>query len=97
MKGLGYDKRIVMTHHAPSWQSVHSSYINDRMNGCYVSDMDDFIISTEPDIWIHGHVHNSFDYNIGKTRILCNPRGYEHRISGAIENRNFDDNLVFTL
>ncbi len=23
-----------------------------------------------------GHMHNSVDYTIGNTRILCNPRGY---------------------
>lgn len=97
LKDLGYDKRIVMTHHAPSWQSVHSSYVGDKFNGCFVSDMDDFIINTNPDIWIHGHVHNSFDYNIGNTRILCNPRGYEHRYTAKYENQNFNQNLVFEL
>ena len=28
-------------------------------------------------LWIHGHVHNNFDYMIGDTRVICNPRGYE--------------------
>ena len=27
-------------------------------------------------LWIHGHTHESFDYEIGKTRVICNPRGY---------------------
>jgi len=27
-------------------------------------------------LWIHGHTHESFDYMVGDTRIVCNPRGY---------------------
>jgi Icc-related predicted phosphoesterase len=42
----------------------------------YASDLEDFIIETKPDLWIHGHVHEPFDYVIGKTRIICNPHGY---------------------
>ena len=36
-------------------------------------------------IWIHGHTHESFDYHIGKTRIVCNPRGY----ASIEENKGF--------
>ena len=25
---------------------------------------------------IHGHTHNSFDYSVKGTRVVCNPRGY---------------------
>ena len=28
-------------------------------------------------LWVHGHTHSSFDYNIHGTRVVCNPRGYE--------------------
>jgi len=38
--------------------------------------MDDFILEHQPRLWIHGHTHESFDYKIGKTRVVCNPRGY---------------------
>jgi len=27
-------------------------------------------------LWIHGHMHESYDYEIYGTRIACNPRGY---------------------
>jgi hypothetical protein len=47
------------------------------MNGGYSSDLTDFILD-RPQIkaWTHGHTHELFDYRIGSTRILCNPRGY---------------------
>jgi hypothetical protein len=27
-------------------------------------------------LWTHGHTHELFDYMIGDTRVVCNPRGY---------------------
>jgi hypothetical protein len=27
-------------------------------------------------LWIHGHIHARQDYFCGRTRVVCNPRGY---------------------
>jgi hypothetical protein len=27
-------------------------------------------------LWTHGHTHEKFDYMIGGTRVVANPRGY---------------------
>jgi len=68
---------VVVTHMAPSFLSIHEKYKNDmNMNGAYASDLSDLILDTQPRLWFHGHMHTSFDYTIGNTRILCNPRGY---------------------
>jgi hypothetical protein len=29
-----------------------------------------------PKLWIHGHTHDSFDYMVGETRVICHPKGY---------------------
>jgi len=75
----GPDKKyIVVAHHCPSFKSVHPKYAHDKiMNGAFASDLDDFI-AYRPQIklWTHGHTHEPFDYEIGITRIVCNPRGY---------------------
>ena len=71
-------KFVVVGHHAPSKQSTHARYADDTvMNGGYSSDLDEFI-TDHPQIklWTHGHTHHPFDYVIGKTRVVCNPRGY---------------------
>lgn len=71
-------KFVVVGHHAPSRQSTHPRYMADEiMNGGYSSRLD-FIIEDRPQIkvWTHGHTHEPFDYEIGGTRIVCNPRGY---------------------
>lgn len=89
------DKKIVViTHHAPSFSSIHPMYIRDReMNGGYASNLDNLILDN-PNIkvWNHGHVHHKFDYMIGDCRILCNPRGYV-----GYESSTFDVNFTFEI
>lgn len=71
-------KYVVVTHHSPSKASTHPRYQHDTiMNGAYSSDLAEFILD-HPQIrlWTHGHTHDPFDYMIGSTRVVCNPRGY---------------------
>lgn len=79
---------VIVTHHAPSEQSVAAKYRGDTLNYAYFSDLDWLIEKYQPELWVHGHVHSSFDYTIGKTRVLCNPHGYPG------ENKEFDPSLV---
>ena len=73
------DRKVVFVgHHTPSHQSIHEKYRGqDLMNGGYHSELSEFILD-HPEIvlWTHGHTHEPFDYMIGTTRIVCNPRGY---------------------
>jgi Icc-related predicted phosphoesterase len=76
--GQNPNKYVVVGHHAPSRKSTHEMYAHDTiMNGGYSSDLDEFI-EERPHIklWTHGHTHHVFDYMIGETRVVCNPRGY---------------------
>lgn len=78
VEGKPDQKFVVVGHHAPSRMSTHQRYANDTiMNGGYSSNMDEFI-QDHPQIklWTHGHTHHPFDYVIGQTRVVCNPRGY---------------------
>ena len=78
VQGNHNTKYVVVGHHSPSRRSTHEMYAHDTiMNGGYSSDMDEFI-EDHPQIrlWTHGHTHHEFDYVIGKTRVVCNPRGY---------------------
>ena len=68
---------IVVGHHCPSEQSVASEYKGNLLNAAFRSQLDDFI-EARPQIklWLHGHTHHNFNYWIGETRVICNPRGY---------------------
>ena len=91
-------KFVVMTHHTPSFKSVAAKYMGDvLMNYGYHSELD-YFIKQHPNIvvWTHGHTHDSFDYKIGNTRVLCNPRGYSNAHSpDKQENERFDKNFTF--
>jgi Icc-related predicted phosphoesterase len=78
IEGKWDQKFVVVGHHAPSRLSTHPRYAHEAiMNGGYSSELDNFILD-HPQIrlWTHGHTHEDFDYCIGSTRVLCNPRGY---------------------
>jgi predicted phosphodiesterase len=72
------EKWVVVGHHAPSKLSTKPQYERDVVvNGAYSSDLSEFILDhPQIKVWTHGHTHNNFDYMIGSTRILANPRGY---------------------
>jgi len=72
---------IVITHHAPTMKSVPERYLMEPLNRFFVCDMESLIRGLEPRVWVHGHTHDSFDYMIEKTRIVCNPRGYRHYVN----------------
>ena len=78
VEGKHDQKIVVVGHHAPSKLSTHPRYVNETiMNGGYSSDLSEFILDhPQIKLWTHGHTHENFDYLIGSTRIVCNPRGY---------------------
>jgi len=83
---------VVVTHHAPSPRSIHPRFAGSLLNGCFVSDLERLMGADRVRLWIHGHTHNSFDYSVYGTRVLCNPRGYV--LQGVGENPVFDAALV---
>lgn len=71
-------KTVVVTHHAPHAGSIHPRFALSPINAAFVSDLTSLM--GKADLWLHGHMHDSFDYNIhangGSTRVIANPRGY---------------------
>ncbi|MFZ5566999.1 MAG: metallophosphoesterase [Pseudomonadota bacterium] len=69
------DKTVVVTHHAPLGMSIPKQFQGDKLSPAYASNLLHLVGRSE--LWIHGHVHESMDYRYGKTRVVCNPRGYQ--------------------
>jgi Icc-related predicted phosphoesterase len=81
LKAMIQQDAFVVTHHAPSFASIHDYYKDDfLLNGAYASDLSDMILDSKIKYWVHGHIHQAKDYMIGDTRIICNPRGYPNEI-----------------
>jgi 3',5'-cyclic AMP phosphodiesterase CpdA len=87
-------RRIVISHHCPHPKSV--GFV-DEFTAIYGSDLSAILESPNaPELWIHGHVHKNCDYEIGNTRVLCNPRGYplSNLKNAPRENPDFIEDLV---
>ena len=84
-------KKIVITHHTPSAKSIPRQYENQIINAAFSNNMDNLV--EKSDMWIHGHTHTSFDYQIKNSRVICNPRGYS-RYQEKQENIYFNLSFV---
>lgn len=82
-------KMVVVTHHAPSFRSIHPGYRDSAVNGAYATNLE-HLMGGKIKLWLHGHVHNHNDYVINDTRVISNPRGYE----GYELAPGFDSNFV---
>lgn len=82
---------VVVTHHEPHRYSIPVRRQNDLLSACYASDLSDLMLSGHPDLWVHGHVHDPVDYEIGHCRVVSNPRGYPG------ETGSFEEGLVIEL
>lgn len=70
---------VVITHHLPSHASVAPKHRTHPLTPFFVCDVERLIRDRQPALWMHGHTHESLDYTLGNTRILCNPFGYARR------------------
>jgi Icc-related predicted phosphoesterase len=65
---------VVVTHHAPHPMSVDAWTKDEIAKAAYASDLTELMDNAE--LWVHGHIHTTADYHIGRTRVMSNPRGY---------------------
>ena len=82
---------VVVTHHLPSMRSVAEQYQKGLLSACFASHLDHLMGYSK--LWVHGHAHESYDYELNGTRVICNPRGY-CKAGEAPENREFNPVLV---
>jgi Icc-related predicted phosphoesterase len=66
------------------------TYRGNPNNPGYASHLDRFIEVMQPELWVHGHIHDFKDYEIGNTRIVANPRGYH----SEGQQTGFNPNLI---
>lgn len=73
---------VVITHHSPLHQSLPPEVLIDDAAAKRLSvDLRALIEPSNIALWIHGHLHRTQDYFCGKTRIVCNARGYSKRVA----------------
>ncbi|WPH68559.1 metallophosphoesterase [Stenotrophomonas phage BUCTxx99] len=85
------NRLVVVSHHAPSPKSLLPKYqVGGKyaaLSPAYYSDLEHAMPGVN--LWIHGHMHDSFRYHVGDTEVVCNPCG----ILGHRLNLSFDPKL----
>jgi Icc-related predicted phosphoesterase len=81
------DKKVVVTHFGPSPKSIHPRFAGNVLNPYFCCNCEELMGPSIP-LWIHGHTHESINYEHKKTRVIANPRGYYG------ENRKFKGKLI---
>lgn len=92
LMNLENKKIVVVTHHAPSEISIAKKFKDHPLNPAYASNLESFVMDTQPLLWVHGHIHAPCNYRIGNTRIVCNPRGLPEE-----QPSSFDPSLVLEI
>lgn len=69
---------VWITHHNPSYLGMSERFKYNRLNCYYVEPrLGKAIEHSQPKYCIQGHSHSSVNYQIGETKIISNPYGYE--------------------
>lgn len=80
---------VVVTHHLPHEKCISARFRGSSLNPAFASHLPELVC--EPvKLWIHGHTHDSVDFTVQGTRVVCNPRGY----AGYELNPVFDPELT---
>lgn len=92
LQACKHQQQVVVSHHAPSKNSWSRSP-SDILQFAYCNDFDEALQSCPAALWVHGHIHSQADYQLGNTRVVCNPRGYH----GLAELDDFDPNFCIEI
>ncbi len=71
---------VVVTHFAPPPRSIAPAYAKHPGNAGFIVDLEPLMGRAA--LWVHGHTHSAFDYQVAGTRVVCNPRGYPGEPTG---------------
>lgn len=85
---------VVITHMVPSQKSTAERYLTTTVSAGFASHLDSMV--GRANLWIHGHTHDSYDYDLNGCRVVCNPRGYQ-KANRRLENVAFDPVMVVAI
>lgn len=91
--GSTAQKRIVVTHHVPSFLMQCPKFTGSKANGAFTVELKDYIEQSNIDYWIYGHSHYNVDVKIGNTWCVSNQLGYVFHD----EHLNFDSGKTISI
>lgn len=86
--------KVVVTHFAPHKKSIHEKYSKDVGSSYWANNLEELMGFSE--YWIHGHTHDSFNYEVSGTKVLCNPRGIS-KTYDLTSNTDFNRDMIIEI
>jgi Icc-related predicted phosphoesterase len=94
------DKKIVLiTHHPICTDVIQKNWYDNKTVPACACNIGKEIVKNIPNLKliVHGHVHQSHKYKIGKVPVICNPLGIIDLKTNNYENPEFDRNLIIEI
>ena len=77
MKQLAGEVDVVITHFPPTIEAIDQGlHARNQGNPYFINDCEWLVQHLKPALWVSGHTHSPFDYKVGETRVIGNPRGF---------------------
>ena len=67
---------VVVTHWSPTKEAIHPKFDGDHLNPYFINDHEGLVREIGAQLWISGHTHEAYEYQIGRTWCVGNPAGY---------------------
>ena len=84
---------VVVTHWPPTKAAIHPKFEADWLNPYFVNDLDYLVRAVGAQLWISGHTHEAYEYQVGATRCIGNPCGSPGE-AGRRQSKLFRPDLV---
>jgi predicted phosphodiesterase len=73
----GARRTVVVTHFLPARECIAPQWRGgDLINDYFANDLGLMIADMQDTTWLFGHTHDAMDFELGNTRLVCNPHGY---------------------
>jgi hypothetical protein len=86
--GHSSGKKVIVSHFLPAVECISERFRDEGLlNYYFANDLGSEIQDMSDVVWMYGHTHDSGDFMLGDTRMLCNPMGYMgHEINSQFKH-----------
>lgn len=83
-----HGKKVIVTHFLPAIECISPQFQGpDLINYYFANDQGEYISELKDTTWLFGHTHDNVDIQLGDTRLIASPYGYNY-------NSNYKESII---